>query len=309
MKNYILSIDVGGTHITAAVVDMDKKEIISSSTYKEEFNSNEDKDAVLDYWQNAINNSLEKSGVKKLTGIGISMPGPFNYTEGVCWIKDQDKYKNFYGVNIRQEVITKLSLPEDFPVLFENDAICFSKGEVLRNFDGKYGRVLSITLGTGLGACFIENNKVITDDKRIPEDGTLYNVPYRHGIAEEYISTRALILRYYHLTGNKVDNGKQLFNLAVEGNEPAKQAFADMGQAMANVLLPWIQSFEPECLIIGGKIGNASEFFLPAFNQKIVEQDISIDIHISSDNEASALVGAAGLLVEEMGVLKNFKEV
>jgi glucokinase len=202
--------------------------------------------------------------------------------------------------------LEKLSLPENFPVLFDNDAICFSKGEVLRNLQGKYCRVLSITLGTGLGACFIENNKIITDDKRIPEEGTLYNVPYRHGIAEEYISNRALVLRYYHLTGKKVDNGKQLFDLAMEGNEPAKQAFADMGMAMAEVLIPWIKRFEPECLIIGGKIGNASEFFLPAFNKKIQDENIIIDIHISSDNEASALVGAAGLLVEEMGVMKNF---
>ncbi|MNY75942.1 hypothetical protein D3C86_2153710 [compost metagenome] len=69
-----------------------------------------------------------------------------------------------------------------------------------------------------------------------------------------------------------------------------------MGEDLALVVISWLEKFGAESFIIGGKIANASEFFLNSFNRKLKENDIEITVSISADNEIAALLGAASLL-------------
>jgi glucokinase len=45
--------------------------------------------------------------------IGISMPGPFDYENGICLIKGQNKYEALYGLYIKGLLADKLGIEPD----------------------------------------------------------------------------------------------------------------------------------------------------------------------------------------------------
>lgn len=295
-KKYAVGLDIGGTHITAAVIDIVDMKVIDFSVHKESFDSNMPVDEVMTIWEKAITTSIESSKVEKTTGLAVCMPGPFDYTNGVCWIKGQSKYEHFYGLNVRDLFKDKLNLSNDFPILFENDAVCFGKGEVFKDINNLSKNVMAITLGTGLGACFIDKGESISTGNLVPEEGEIYNLPYKQGIAEDYVSARGLIAGYFALSEKRLNNGLELYNLAQAGDTMAIKVFEEMGEDLATIVLPWLENFSVDSFIIGGKIANASVFFLPSFNKKIKEAGSNVAVSISTDNEKAALLGATSLL-------------
>tara|TARA_R110000868_G_scaffold411712_1_gene707898 strand:- start:10366 stop:11274 length:909 start_codon:yes stop_codon:yes gene_type:complete len=298
-KEYALGLDVGGTHITAAVIAINEMKVLDFSVHKESFDSNLPAVGVLDIWEKAIRTSWKNSGVEKLEGLAICMPGPFDYANGICWIKGQAKYEHFYSLNIRELIRKRLNLSDDLPILFDNDANCFGKGEFFKNVGNSSKRLIGVTLGTGLGASFINNGKAIDSGSEVPADGELYNIPFQDGIAEDYVSVRGLLSRYYALSGMNISNGLELFNLANAGDVMAIKVFEKMGEDLAEIVIPWFKKFEADSFIIGGKIANANAYFLSTFKEKIKNAGSEVTVFVSKDNEIAALLGAASMLYKE----------
>lgn len=294
--SYAIGLDIGGTHITAAVINKTEMKVMELSLYKESFDSNLPVNQVITIWKKVINTAIENSKIENITGIAVCMPGPFDYEKGICWIKDQSKYEHFYGLNVRDLLLESLNFSNDFPVLFENDAVCFGKGEVFKQQENLSKKVMAVTLGTGLGACFIDKGVSISTGNQVPTDGEIYNLEYKEGIAEDYVSVRGLLSHYKALSGFTLKNGLELYNLAVNGDQQAVKVFETMGEDLAEVVIPWIKNFSAEHIIIGGKIANASDLFLSSFNKTIKESGLEIQISISTDNEIAALLGAVSFL-------------
>lgn len=292
-KKYAIGMDVGGTHITSAVIDVTNMKVLDYSVHKESFNSNLPVNQVMDFWEKSIRLSLENSAIKKINGITVCIPGPFDYENGISMIKGQAKYENFYGLNVSDLIRERLSLPDDFNVFFENDATCFGKGEVYKHKENLSKKVMAVTLGTGLGSCFIDKGIAVSSGNLVPTDGEIWNIPFKNGIAEDYVSLRGLLSKYYNLSKTQLENGLELYNLAIAGDKNALKAFEEMGEDLAEIVIPLFKNFSVDHFIIGGKIANASELFLPAFNEKIKGADCEISIQISADNENAALLGAA----------------
>jgi glucokinase len=247
----------------------------------------------MDFWEKSIRRSLQNSAIKKINGIAVCMPGPFDYERGISMIKGQAKYENFYGLNVSDLIRERLSLPDDFNVFFENDATCFGKGEVYKEKQNLSKKVMAVTLGTGLGSCFVDKGISVSSGNLVPADGEIWNLPFKNGIAEDYVSLRGLLSKYFNLSKVQLDNGLELYNLAIAGDEKALKAFEELGEDLAEIVIPLFKNFSVEHFIIGGKIANASALFLPAFNEKIKQADCKISIQISADNENAALLGAA----------------
>lgn len=295
-KRFAIAMDVGGSHITSAIVDLIEMKVFEESLFKVSFDSNLPTAEVMDFWENAIRTLLEKSEVGKLSGIALAVPGPFDYDDGTCWIKDQDKYENFYGLNIKDLLRERFDFDLDFPIVFENDATSFGKGEVYKNMENLPKNVMAITLGTGLGACFIENGKIVSTGTTVPTNGEIWDLPYKNGIAEDAVSLRGLLSNYQNLTGIQANNGLELYILAINGDKKALEAFHLFGEDLAEIVLPWLKSFNANMLVIGGKIANAGDLFLNSFREKAKQSGIEIELILSTNNETTALLGAASLL-------------
>ncbi|WP_348811422.1 ROK family protein [Flavobacterium maritimum] len=295
-KVYAIGMDVGGTHITSAVIDVTDMKVLKSSVNKESFDSNLPVNQVIDFWEKSIRLSLSNSGIENVNGIAVCMPGPFDYKNGISMIKGQDKYENFYGLNIGDLIRKRLSLPKEFTVFFENDAVCFGKGEVYKDKNNLSKKVMAVTLGTGLGSSFIDKGVSISSGMQVPADGEIWNLHFKKGIAEDYVSLRGLLSKYLALSGTQLENGLELYNRANAGDKDALKVFEEMGEDLAEIVIPWFRKFSVEHFVIGGKIANSSSLFLPSFNKKIREADCEVSIQVSNDNEDAALLGAASLI-------------
>ena len=128
-------------------------------------------------------------GVDGVEGAELAMPGPFDYGQGISWMKHKMPY--LYGVNLSEALAARFGWNAS-QVRFLNDAAAYLLGEVGAGAAQGVKRVAVFTLGTGVGSGFAVDGRVVTDGKGVPPGGEIWNVPYAGGIVEDQISTRAL---------------------------------------------------------------------------------------------------------------------
>jgi len=103
MRNIILGADIGGSHITTALIDLNTGQLLKETLRREPVNSQGNIDEVLNSWVNSITNSfINYSGPKR---IGMAMPGPFDYQKGISYIKGLQKYDSLYGLNVKEALL------------------------------------------------------------------------------------------------------------------------------------------------------------------------------------------------------------
>lgn len=285
-----MGIDVGGSHITCQLFDLEKNVSIPSSRKRISLDSAGSADAIIDGWVEAIRQTAENQGILNLEGIGFAMPGPFDYLNGIALFKGVLKFESLYGINIKTELETRLNLPDDFKIRFLNDASCFAVGETWLGEVKDYKRVIALTLGTGFGTTFIKSGLPVAGIHGIPDDGFLYHIPFKNSIADDYFSTRWFINEYKKKTGVTVSGVKALVELT-DRDKIAKGLFYEFGINLGMFLNPWINQFEANAIVIGGNISKSFKLF----QNNLKTQLSSVVIKISQLEENAALAGSARL--------------
>lgn len=279
LQNYILTADIGGSHITASVCCADPLRLLDETTVRAEVHSKGSAEDILTVWRQSLLASASKAPAA-VSGLAIAMPGPFDYKNGISYIKGLNKYEALYGANIRQYLAAALGVgPER--VKFRNDAESTIAGEAMMGAGRGFGRVLGLTLGTGFGSAFSDGKK--TDDLNLGSDA------YKASIADDYFSTRWFLKRYSGLTGVSLSGGvKELAALAGK-NAMARSIFREFAAGMSEFLLPHIKHLTPDALVICGNIAKAHQWFLPQLQQELSP----LPIRTGSLNENASLIGAA----------------
>lgn len=297
---YILGLDIGGTHISGGLTDARSGEILGGNPISYPIRTIDDKEAILAEWTKGIKKILGGISVGSFQGIGIAMPGPFDYEKGISLIKGLSKYDALYGINVKKELKNRLQLPEDFPIYFENDAVCFALGEYAYGQAKSFPKVLAVTLGTGIGSAFLEDGQPVKSGKAVPAGGMIYHLPYQNGIADDRFSARGLLRDYEKLSGQKASNVARLYELAQRREPVAVKVFADFGKDVAIFLAPLLKSFDPACLLLGGNISHAFPFFSHSLQETLDQNHLTVKIVLSALKEKAAILGAASFVKEKL---------
>ncbi|MGO4292579.1 ROK family protein [Chitinophaga sp. RAB17] len=279
-----LGIDIGGSHITAALVDLGTRTIIEGSWNRTRIDSQGAAADIIASWSAVISEVFTKApaGIKH---IGIGMPGPFDYEQGISLMKGQHKYDALYKLHVKDLLADKLGIqPEQ--IRFINDAGCFLQGEVFSGAGKNYQRVIGLTLGTGLGSAVYRDG--------VANDANRWCSPFKDGIAEDYLSTRWFVKRYQEVSGETVPDVKALIaRIAVDDSIP--ELFNEFAHNLATFLIDFVQAEQPEAIVIGGNIANAADLFFPLLITTLQQHQINIPVVTASLGEAAALIGAASL--------------
>lgn len=225
-SNYILSCDIGGTHITSAIVEKDSWKIIDETITRSHVNSLEDAKSIFLDWTNNMKSCLEKTDLE-INNIGIAAPGPFDYEKGIALMKGQSKYDSIYNIQVTGPILNGLG-NDGLNILYINDAAAFLQGEVFGCGLDHKDRILGITLGTGLGsAVWSQGEKAF--------DADLWNTAYKESIFEEYLVTRWFVRRFEELTGMKETGLREI--LEKHGNsEDVLQLLAEYQENLLNFM-------------------------------------------------------------------------
>ncbi len=298
MKKYAIGTDIGGSHISCALIDIQQKNIIRESLNNQKVDNQAEAAEILQKWESALNLTMQYASGDELLGIGFAMPGPFDYAKGIAlFTKDVAKFEKLYGIHVAEKLAEKLGLlPDQFR--FMNDATAFAVGESWLGKAADVSRSVSITLGTGFGSAFIDDEVPVLERGDVPEMGCLWPLPFKEGIGDDYFSTRWFIQQYGERTGEKVNGVKDIADIAPQ-NDKARALFDEFGSNLAEFLGPWLANFKADKLVIGGNVSAAYNLFGGALNSGFNDQGVNISIEISELMEDSALVGSAHLFVED----------
>src|SRR5262245_6712079 len=111
-EGIILSVDIGGSHITAALTDMRQRAIIPGSVYRAHVDSHASADDIIDRWCDVMQQS--KCASDKIDRIGIAIPGPFDYEQGISRITGLHKYEALYGLNIKDILAERFHIRREY---------------------------------------------------------------------------------------------------------------------------------------------------------------------------------------------------
>ena len=295
MKKYAIGADIGGSHISSVLVDMETGRMIPESLAEQKVNNQASADEILNDWALALRKTMNSATIDELSGIGFAMPGPFDYKTGVALMKNVAKYDSLYGINVGNELKKLLQLPAEMPFRYLNDALSFAVGECWTGKATGYNNVMAITLGTGFGSAFLTNGVPVIEGDRVPKMGYVYHIPYENGIADDYFSTRWFIKEYFLRSGIQVSGVKEIAD-RVNHDPIARQIFEHFGTAIGNFLAPLLSKFGAECLVIGGNISGAYPLFGPSFESALGDQNVNVKTVISELMESAAMAGSSRLL-------------
>lgn len=286
--NIVLGVDIGGSHITAMLVDLETRKPIKTSLVRKSIDTQKAASSIISSWTSVIKKVMNYKTLS-IERIGIAMPGPFDYNSGIAWMKDQSKFDSLYGLNIKKLIAESLQI-EAANIRFLNDAESFLKGEVFSGVARNRSNVVGITLGTGLGSAICRNGHI--------KDADLWSSPFLDGIAEDYLSTRWFISRFFSLAGNEIKGVRELALLA-QKNKAAKDTFREFGFNLSSFLLQIIEKEKPEAIVLGGSISKAFKLFDNELNMQLKELENRPFILKAKLGEESSLIGAASCWVDQ----------
>ncbi|MDD5699149.1 MAG: ROK family protein [Victivallaceae bacterium] len=291
----VLAIDAGGTYLKSALIYSCGTMVPGSFAQVEAHAQGTVEDIVAAYTGLIVRASEQaaQAGLR-LAGIGIATPGPFDYRHGVSLM--QHKFAALYEVNLAERLRAASHAVTGIPIRFRHDANSFLAGELWRGAARGYTRAGGITLGTGLGAACCLDGRFVNNKLGSPAPkSSLWNNPYRDGIVEDYVSSRALVAAYRAIDPDYDSAGgaKGIADAAKQGDSAAVAVYAGFGSDLGKILTPWCERFDLQIIVFGGQISRDFALFAPALGEQLQPTGGQPELRSGSLGAEAALYGAA----------------
>jgi glucokinase len=280
-NGHVLVFDVGGSHLAGGVFKPEGLGL--GATYSVPIVENGTVRDFLDALAGVA--ELALPDFISPTGISVAMPNPFDYARGISYM--EHKYRQLYGVDLRS-ALAKLFCCDPGSICFLNDAAAFLIGEHQAGETKGIQRIVGITLGTGVGSAFAVSKTIVTTGKGVPPGGEIWNLPYKNGIVENFVSALAIQRLHEQSTGTWAEV-QDIARLGTE-NTGARETFEEFGKELGKVLRETCLAFAPERIVLGGGISRAASLFLPSLEEELA--DFAIEICVSQLGEHAPLLGA-----------------
>jgi glucokinase len=280
-QNAVLVYDVGGSHVAAAVcrqADLYLGPIVSAPHPAEQTG-----DAFVGVLFSLA--ARAANGVAVLPGAAVAMPGPFDYAAGISHARHKLPY--LYGVDLRRALAQRFGW-QPGQVRFLNDAAAYLLGEIGAGAARGAARAVGVTLGTGVGASFAVDGRVVREGPGVPPGGEIWDQPYEGGIVEDAISSRTIQANYQRRTGTL----RTVAEIAASApaDQDAMHVFADYGRHLGRALRLTLAPFAPDAVVLGGSISHSAQLFLPAAEREL--QGLSFRLQVSTLFDRAPLIGA-----------------
>lgn len=286
-NNKKIGIDVGGSHLTVGVIDVNNPLPASLRLVRKDLDALDTGYNIVTTIGNGIREVLEE-GITP-DAVGIAFPGPFDYEKGVSTIAGVGgKFEQTFGIHLQQALADYTAL-SNTSFVFSNDAHCFAEGTYNR-YQLNSKKTVFLTLGTGFGSAFMENGALLTSDSSLPTSGAFYDEVFLDAKADDYFSVRWFLNEYKTLSGKQAASVK---DIAFMNTDLSRSIFERFGINLGTFLHPWLARFECDELVIGGNIAKAGPLFIAPLKEGLKHLDKTIKITFCDDTEECILRGAA----------------
>ena len=287
--------DVGGTFIKSGLMSADGT-LIDGSQQTVPINSDGTKDEICNSLTSAVSQGIALCKYYGLTpsGVGMCMPGPFNYITGVSSMVH--KFAAIKDIPLKDVVATALD-GLDLPVVFGHDVNTQLYGEMCGGNAKSFDNVCLVALGTGLGFAMAQDGKVLQTPTGSPLV-SIWNLPYNGGILEDYASKRGFYNTWEKVTGKRPDEDMtvaEMGRLAGEGDATALEVFRKVGEFIGSNIKDKLMEYDIHCLLFGGQISRSFCFMEDAVRKELAQIE-GLTITTVSDFSNAAFKGLVQML-------------
>ena len=266
MTQKVLSFDLGGTKLAAAVVTSQGR-VIAQTRVPAAFS--EGKAAVVQQMVDLGNRFLKQ--FQDINRIGVASAGPLNPVEGI--LLDPTNFVSKHGRWGNVPFSSLLEKKFKKRVFLENDAAAAILAEHWVGAARNYPNAMILTLGTGLGTGVICNGHLIRVGEHLHTEGGHMVIGHgdptalcgcgNYGCAEAYLSGKNFSLRVAKKLNSKNLKGDEITSLARRGNQVVLDSFNEYADWMAVAIYNFCRIFNPQIFIFTGGFAEASDLFLP----------------------------------------------
>lgn len=318
---FVIGVDLGGTRMRAARMDDDltihaREEVLTQA--QEGF------EAGLARMK-ALIHSVWPSADQRVSGIGVSIPGPTNPFAGVVEL----------GTNLQgwQNIPLAALLSKEFgvPVYLGNDANVAALAEATRGAAVGYRHVIFITLSTGVGSGIITDGRLVLGHEGlageaghivIDVEGDRVSTFEKESSgtalgrkARERVQAGASSLML-QLAGGDVSQitGKTVSEAANLGDAVARDIIQNVGFMAGLGVASLLHIFNPQIVVFGGPVSNLGDRLFEPMQRAIRENCITpaywrnLRIALAQLGENVSLIGA-GVLVLTHGGIDSIEKV
>jgi len=198
---------------------------------------------------------------EKVEAVVMGFPGLVDYKGR---LQHSPNLKAYEGINLKEAFFGL-----GFKVFFENDANLYALGEGFKGGAKGAKNYCCLTLGTGVGSGVVIDGRLLKGSRGVASeighmtvklDGAPCSCGSK-GCLEAYCSGTA-ILRMARERGLNVESAQEVARLAEMGSEEALSVFEEMGKYLGAGLANMVNIFNPEVILIGGKVSEAFPFFI-----------------------------------------------
>lgn len=307
MKKWILGIDIGGTRTKMGIVDGEFLKLAAVCVFPTIKDSREQ---FFEKILTETNRMCETSGISRteIQGIGVGI-GSYIFREGGTIDSTWGYIPCLDGVALAEELEKRLGVS----CTVDNDLRAIAIAESRIGAGRNYSRVLSVTLGTGVGVCLTEDGKFVEKEavthlaghimvrgkedwvEALDRNGCYCSV---HGCLENTCSATSLEKMAKERVNAEIDNVR-LFQMAQQGDKKAVDCLRFFFECLARGLNQMIYIFSPDIIVLGGGITKAFEPYLRDLQGSLtakVHSRQKTDLKLSHLEEHSGIIGAAMLV-------------
>jgi glucokinase len=217
---------------------------------------------------------------------GVAIPGPFDYAAGIGHFEGVGKFDALRGVALGEILARELDADE---VVFLNDAHAFGIGEWRAGTARGHDRVLVLTLGTGVGSCFLDGGTPVTAGPDVPPEGRADLLTIGGAPLEDTVSRRALLSRACVPAGVDVHD---IAERARAGDRAAEALFTDVFTALGRAVAPWVRRFGASLVVVGGAIAASWDLVAVPLHAGLSDARDEVPV-VPASSVHAGLVGAA----------------
>jgi len=261
---YFIGVDVGGTNTKIALLDNKGNHYYLNRLFNHEIELTEEK-----YLGLLMDKIIEIRNLANqiISGVGVSLPGLQKNDGSGTLFSINLPFLN--GVDIKKYFFDKLKLP----ISVINDLVAHSLGEYQFGSGKKGGRLLYLSLGTGIGHTFVENGKpLIIINGTSGDSGRMIldvNSPLRdasgvYGSAEALCGVKAIenLIEEKYLKMKFCYSSEVIEAAKKQKDKDAIEILLIISRRVAQLLVNLASIFFPDVIALTGGQVEAGEFFI-----------------------------------------------
>jgi len=293
-----LAIDFGHSHLRVAVSDLSHE--VLAETWRELDVDHSATDGLAAAREDVDRALAEASADRsRVIGAVMGLPAPINRATGAA--EDSSILPGWVGVDAAAEASARLELP----VAVENDANLGALAELVWGAAKGRSEVAYIKVSSGIGGGLISNGRlthgvggtageightVLTGGGPVCRCGN-------RGCLETLASAPA-VARQLSASRFEEITPRRLLELSASGDPAARRLIGDAGRALGVAIANLCNIVNPDCVVIGGDLGQAGDVLLEPIRE-VVRRNA-----IPSAAEDTEIVGAVlGERAEMLGAL------